>query len=345
MPSLSPAAVPGKCLVSSGSRKEKNFQKTLAKLAPLVSAVILVFLYRDVSPGSLLSALSKISVAWAVVFVFLSSMEPILRGLRWSTLLGGAPASSSVKSLYIAKAVNNLLPLRAGDAIRAQFAHDRMRIPYSGSAASLIAELAIDLFVLCVLGLGFALFTTHLHPLLLPISAAGAISIAAVALLLPWWTARNRTRERGVIRGFLHRTVGKISGLVSGKRRLQAVFWSILIWAHALAASYCGLRMCLPVVTLQGTLASILFVYLSVAVPSAPGFIGTYHAAVVGSMAIMGYSIIDYPAVPVVIHALQMIPQTLIGLASGFRYIAGNDWRSAFLKLRDARRETREVSE
>jgi uncharacterized membrane protein YbhN (UPF0104 family) len=135
----------------------------------------------------------------------------------------------------------------------------------------------------------------------------------------------------------LHKVLWHASSIVSGPSGRRSVAWSLVIWTHAVAASYCGLRMCLPIVTFEGVLASIVFVYFSVLIPSAPGFMGTYHAAVAGSMALMGYGLKEYPLAPVLIHGLQYLPQTAIGLLAGLRYLSSNNWREALSSLRRTR--------
>jgi len=311
-------------------------------LPAAVSAGILVLLYRGVSWNSTSAAVSSVDIPWAVAFVVLSAVEPVPRGLRWNDLTGAADRKGSIRALYIAKATNNLLPLRAGDAIRAQYARDRLAVPYSRSAASLVAELAIDLFVLCLLGLCFAALSLEGRVPVLAVCAAGAAGIVSGVLVLGRWAGRPEGSGRGRVGSFLAGTARHVSAMFSGRSGRAALRWTPVIWAHAFVTSYCGLRMCLPSVSPEGALASILFVYLSVIVPSAPGFVGTYHAAVAGSMAVMGYRLVDNPLAPLLIHVLQLIPQTVIGLTAGLSYLVANDWRASLAKFKMVRPDLRE---
>lgn len=308
----------------------------------VISAAILWFLYRNASTEAIRTGLVGVRWPWLAGFLLLSLAEPILRGLRWREFTNSCGRFACIKAMFIGKATNNLLPFRAGDAIRAQYSRDVMGVPYSRSVASLFAEMAADGFVLCILGLCFAILTSYGNPAIIAAFGGGAgLVVLAVAIL----AIRRRSEVRspsGRVRLLLHKISLHVSSIASGSSRWRATAWSLAIWAHAIAASYCGLRMCLPTVTPGGVLASIVFVYFSVLIPSAPGFMGTYHAAVAGSMALMGYGLEEYPLAPVLIHGLQYIPQTAIGLMFGLRYMSGNNWREALSSLRRTRATLRE---
>jgi uncharacterized protein YlzI (FlbEa/FlbD family) len=59
-------------------------------------------------------------------------------------------------------------------------------------------------------------------------------------------------------------------------------------------------------------------------------------------MAVMGYSLQDYPLAPLLIHILQLVPQTAIGLVAGLRYILGNDWRESLARFHQVRSSLQE---
>jgi len=307
-----------------------------------VSLAILILLYRGIPARSLLEGLARIDLRWAAAYVILSALEPLLRGARWNDLIDARNRAGSIRAVYIAKATNNILPLRAGDAVRAQFARDLLGVSYSRSVVSLLAELAMDLFFLCLLGTAFALLWSKGRAGMALACAGGIVAVASVVLAL--W--KRPGSGPGAHAGGLRRLAGMVrwraGSIVSGPGGRKALGWSVLLWTYTVAMTFCGLRMCLPSVTVEGAVAAIVFVYLSVLVPSAPGFIGTYHAAIAGSMALMGYPLEAYPLAPLLVHLLQFLPQTIIGLAAGLRYLLGNDWRESLSRLRQARLSLRE---
>jgi len=302
----------------------------------LVSLILLFIIYRHIDFLQLVSSIKSAKVTWVVIYVLLSSVEPLIRGWRWSFLVRSSSKSITVKGLFIAKAGNNLLPFRMGDAVRTQYIKDKAGIPYSTTAASIIAETALDLAMLGLFVLVFALFVASTKGMLL--SLILLIGVPASFLLLVKGKAMIprfvRESKLFVIASIL---MGRLRLIIRNKNRIAVLMISALLWCVTLSASYAGLMMFLPEVGFMGVISAIVFVYFSVLVPSAPGFVGTYHAALAGTLAIMGYSIAEYPAVPIVLHLLQLVPQTLIGLVFGIRYIFSNDWKNALDGLKGAR--------
>jgi uncharacterized membrane protein YbhN (UPF0104 family) len=52
---------------------------------------------------------------------------------------------------------------------------------------------------------------------------------------------------------------------------------------------------------------------VSVSIPSAPGFIGVFHAAAAVALGILGVARAEAVGYAVVLHAVQFVPVTLIG--------------------------------
>jgi hypothetical protein len=273
----------------------------------------------------------------AGLYVLLSTIEPLLRGLRWSILTGSSSRGPAIRGLYIAKAGNNLLPLRMGDALRAQYIRDKAGVPYTRSVASILAESVLDLCLLGLLVLVYAVLAASSRGLVYGIVMLVALPAGAwLAFLAVKRVVSGRSPGSGIA-GTISRVIHHLSGILGGGRAPALVSSTVVLWALTLVTSWCGLRIFLPHVTLLGVLSTIVFVYLSVLVPSAPGFVGTYHAAIAGSLAVMGFSLSEYPAAPVLIHLLQFLPHTLIGIALGVRYLFSNDWgrvRSDFAEVR-----------
>ncbi len=311
----------------SGVRRGMRLLGTV--LPVLVSLAILVLLYRRVDLDSLVAGLRSGSPPWVLSYVLMSAVEPVLRGIRWALLSGARPFSISVRGLFIAKAGNNLLPLRMGDAVRSQYIRDKAGVPYSRSAASILAESVLDLAMLGVLVLAYAAAAVSTRGLLYGLGMLVVLPMAIVAVIAAEKRRKHSIAREGGLVSLVHKVAGHLSVMMRGRRAPFVLAATALVWIHALATSWCGLRAFLPTVTPLGMIATIVFVYLSVLVPSAPGFVGTYHAAVAGSLALMGYNLASYPAAPIAIHLLQFLPQTLIGILLGLRYLFSNDWRKA----------------
>ncbi len=209
----------------------------------------------------------------------------------------------------MAKAGNNLLPLRMGDAVRAQYLKDKAGVPYSKAVASIFAE-SPGLLFLGAIVLFFALFAASRKGDLL----AGALC---------WGCLWRFWQHQGVGRGSRQVSQGRSAGGSRFRRAPPETAFPKPVqgsgsslhhpfWMLTLAASYCGLRSCcLRSAVGSGILDRLRVLFHPGAV--GPGFIGTYHAAMAGSLAVMGYDLAAYPAVPIAVHLLQFIPQTALG--------------------------------
>ena len=301
-----------------------------------VSILILYLMYSKIDPGSLLSGLSRIDARWAAAYVAMACMEPLVRALRWRALLGSGPFGTVAGGMYTGKACNNLFPLRMGDAVRVQYLRDRAGLPYRRTVASLIGETMMDLAFLALTGILFALLAINRYGRILTIALIVLLAIGLLSALAVFYS-RRKGGTAGISR-VLHTLSTQMGEMASGARGVRILAATLLLWGYTIAASYCGLRMMLPSVSAVGVLGSIALVYFAAMIPSAPGFIGSYHAAVATSLGLMGYSFSEYASLPIVVHALQFIPQVLIGLSTGMKYLHANDWRRAYVEFDTARR-------
>jgi glycosyltransferase 2 family protein len=308
-----------------------------------VSVIILILLYSRIDPRQLVSSISLIDPGWTAVYVVLACLEPLVRAARWRALLGVGSFGPIAGGMYIGKACNNLFPLRMGDAVRVQYLRDRAGLPYRRTVASLIGETLMDLAFLALIGAVFALLAMREYGRILSIALVvlAAIALASTAVIL-----HSRRKKPGTgIPGLLHALSTQMREMSSGHRGLRVLGSTLCLWIYTIVTAYCGLRIMLPSVSAIGVLGSIVLVYFAALIPSAPGFIGSYHAAVATSLGLMGYAFADYASLPIIVHALQFIPQVLIGLMIGMKYMHGNDWRRAYTDFNTARRRLMKGSE
>ena len=304
-------------------RKRSELFKSL--LPFLISCLILYFLFHKSSFASAFSNLKGASFIWVSSYFIMAAVEPVIRGVRWHYLLRQGNISTAVRGIYISKAGNNLLPFRIGDLVRTQYVKDMNAIPYSISISSILVEIFLDLLCLAILAIGYTIFDPSF-------SSIGYImlSILLIVGLLCFILFKSNLLQKyagsNKIVFMLLRTLNGVYEVVRSKNILPVLLVTFLLWCFTILLSFTALRMLLPDVTFSGVVATIVFTYLAATIPSAPGFIGTYHAAIAAGILVMGYSISDYPAVPILVHIVQYIPQTIIGSLLGFNYLFKKDW-------------------
>ena len=231
-------------------------------------------------------------------------------------------------------AVNNVLPGRIGDFLRARWLGRAAHMAAGRSFGTVILDRAFDLVVLVgVLVVGIAAVASS--EWLVQLAAAGAVvvlGLAGVVLFSRSYIGRRERgrRERGLVRRLVRDTVERLAEPL-GRRSL--IVWLALslgawgFWAGAalLLARSLGIEL---------SVAEALFVTavlnLGSAVPSSPGYVGTYEWLGVASLGLLGIDNEPALAFTILLHAAWYAPTTLFGaVALGTRGIVELRCRSA----------------
>jgi uncharacterized protein (TIRG00374 family) len=241
------------------------------------------------------------------------------RAERWYELLrhnGARPRRADAYALLaVAYAGNNVLPARAGDALRVVLLTPRARTDARTVIGTIVAERVLDVVVL--LGLFVALAYGVLGGIQMP--SAGRLVLAALVLGAVLALAAGTALVLHH-RGHLQRVIAFLAPMAEATRRLRGdhgrelLAWTLLVWALEwaawwLTAGAAGLQLgVLDVGYLLG-LASIF-----VLIPSGPGFVGTFDAAIVFGVRAVGRSGTQALSFLLLLRFVVTIPITVIGL-------------------------------
>jgi uncharacterized membrane protein YbhN (UPF0104 family) len=239
----------------------------------------------------------------------------LLRGWRWGLLVGAvAPdvrPSACIGPAMAGWALNNLLPLRAGDMWRL----GAVPAPAAAVAGTLIVERLLDLAAV----LALAAFAAALAPLAAGFGpalavVAGIVVIGVIGLLAAagplgrrW---HGRTAWRGVLGGMLAAADRCLTprGLVL-TAGVTAVAWGCEALAIALAAQAVGLAAGPAQAAAAGAAGT-----LATAIPAAPGHLGTWDLAVAGTWMAAGHPAALAAGAALVAHAVLWLTATIAGL-------------------------------
>lgn len=304
----------------------------------LVSAALLLWVLRDVSPAIVWTELSR-SNPWLFFWstVAATIIFPI-RALRWRVILEpvapGIPFGPLWRATAIGMMINNVLPARAGELARA-FALTREvpRVSLSTSVASLVVDRLFDAVVL--LALGLVAFMDPAFPANAKIGgqpladwALGGIALTgallAIVYLLVFFPRAlivtfeifsrrisPKLEERG--RVALQRFSDGLSVMRSPRRFFLVFLWTLVHWLISGLGTWLGFLA----VGIDLPFSAALFVQtvtgFGVALPSAPGFFGVFEAIAVLTLAVYGVSAALATTWAIGFHILTFIPITLIG--------------------------------
>jgi glycosyltransferase 2 family protein len=246
--------------------------------------------------------------------IALYALATAVRAVRWQRLLedeGGTPPGADTAALTcVGYAVNNVLPARAGDAVRAV-----LMAPLAGTSirtviGTLLAERVLDVAVLVVL------FIVVGYGLLGEVGAGKVeiVLVAAVAAALlagvAWRLARRNAR--------LHAFAAPIASATLGLRRahhglpllgLTLLIWAIetAVWMSTAAAVGFGMN------PIEGLYIVALASVFSM-IPSGPAYAGTQDAAAILGIKALGGTGAEAVAYIVMLRFVIVVPITLVGL-------------------------------
>jgi uncharacterized membrane protein YbhN (UPF0104 family) len=178
---------------------------------------------------------------------------------------------------YLANAV---LPGRLGELARALVVSRREAVPFSGVAASVVVERAVDLIALAGLASGaLALSGSDWALPFAGLAAAIAVVIglgSRAPLLARFLPTRTPSRLGDGIRSFLRSVAAIRLPVLAGAAALSAVAWLGDTMLVLLVSRALGLDISIPAAVAIGLGGS-----LGTALPAAPGYLATYELGAV----------------------------------------------------------------
>ncbi|MEX2530124.1 MAG: lysylphosphatidylglycerol synthase transmembrane domain-containing protein [Gemmatimonadota bacterium] len=310
-----------------------------AVLGIAVSAILIWWVLRGVDLGQVWTEIRGAHWGLLLAAIAVATSGFAVRAMRWKLLLHPLRAGTGFRSRFAAVNIgfsaNNLLPARVGEFARAWSISRMEPVTASGAFGTLVVERFLDAIAVCALILVAVLhpdFPTDAtiagRPLASWIAAlAGLLGGLLVLVLILLFLPGVFLRIAGAAPRFLpgrtgERFVAMLEGFLSGLDSLRnprllagALVWSFGFWGWNAVSFWLAFHA----FGIDQGYAAALFVQgiiaLGVAVPSAPGFFGTFHAAaVVALQEVFGVASGPTLAFAFGYHLGGFVPVTLMGL-------------------------------
>ena len=250
------------------------------------------------------------------------ALGTIARAFRWHLLMrrAGSTPAASAEAIFVSAFFSGLLPFRAGEAARVVYFSRRTGAPLTAAAAALLVERVLDVATLALLALVLLPSRTQLPELALSPWGFGGVVAAAVAAMVAaaWWMRRPdepRDRVPCHISGLeLETRYGRLFRswrrpvIPRGWQFLSLAAWPLNAIPVVLVFRAAGISL-----TFQNGLIILLAMTLAIALPSTPGFVGTFHAGFVLGAQAVGVSRVVAAPVALVTHLFFQIPFILAG--------------------------------
>ena len=298
-----------------------------------VSVAVLGWALYQVDLAEVVRVLRRFGAWWAVPMLFLYLSSFLIRGVRWRLLLQPVETvswSTSTGVIFSGYMANNLLPLRLGEIIRALVLSQVTSARLEETLSTIMLERVFDGLVLSAMiaiilvsgtGLeaeGLILYTGTISALVF----IGVLLCAIIARLFPqvilngvesaldWVSIVGKEESLDAVRSLLQ----GLSSLALDKRLLAILSLSAVVWILEGGMFWVGLKAFSLDAGMETAFLTLAFVNLSILVPSAPGYVGIFQGATILAFGAFGLPEEIALSYSVVVHFLQYVSVTVIGL-------------------------------
>jgi len=297
----------------------------------LISGVLLWLASRGVDWPSLSRAFTTVSwLSCGIATVFLLA-NLMMRAVRWRVILAPVrklPLLEVFAYSEIGYMANNVLPLRAGEVVRAVLMGRKHGMSKSAVFATVAVERVLDILSLLAFVLVLASIMEIPQAIKQSIFVGEIMAVLAVATL--WvmsWQEGRVERFVHAVSAFLPRPLRRrvtapligftqgLQALQSGERMLSSVACSLAAWMLALFEVLFIFKGFGLALSWHAGVFVIVVLNLGIMIPSSPGFIGVAHFLVVLALSFFAVNRAEALSVALVMHGLSFVLNIVLGLA------------------------------
>ncbi|MGH3134047.1 MAG: lysylphosphatidylglycerol synthase transmembrane domain-containing protein [Gaiellaceae bacterium] len=306
-------------------RSDRRVLVALALGLP-ISAVFLWLAIRNADLALVRRILEDARLGFVALAILAIAAMYGLQAVRWRMVAASPQVRLArfYEMVVSGVACNNVLPARLGDLLRARWVAVEARMPSGRGLGTVVLDRGCDvaaLFVLLIIGL--AAVATSAWLVRIAVGAAAVLAgLGAAVLFSRAYTGRRERgrRQRGLVRRVLRDTAEALAEPIGGRRPVAWIALSLGAWTvWAVAAIFVGRSLGLELSLLDAVFVAAVM-NLGVAIPSSPGFVGTYEWLGVAALGLLGIGSEEALAFSILLHACWYVPTTLGGgIALGTR--------------------------
>jgi len=312
---------------------EGGSMKNLIKIGTgfVITVFFLYLSFRDIEVSQLVTGMARFRWLYLLPVLFCFFLSFWIRAVRWRYIVRHATdirSHVSFEIIMVGFMVNNVLPVRIGEFVRAYLLGKRQNISKSLSLATVALERICDGYALVLfLALGL-LFVDDVQKWLIRLAFTAAAFYTAVfvfMVLLNRFTEKFTRLVGRVSRIFGEKISYKINELLFSFSRgldlLRSIgglvivgLLSILVWlifAVSVFGMIRGADLPLPFVS---TFSFLGILALGITIPSSPGYVGTVQYFSILALGFWGIEKTTALSFSIIYHAINYFPVTILGL-------------------------------
>jgi len=289
-------------------------KKWLNIIIGLIVSVLFVYLaFRRVHVDEIIYSLKNINYIWLIPNIILVIVTMLIRAERWRYLLKSIKnysARTVFPSVMIGFMANNILPVRLGEFIRAYSLGVKSGESRSSIFATVVIERIFDSLALLAIFWLTILFVPF-PPIVKKFGLFTAMINAAIIIFLIILKEKDNSLINGIMKifsflpkGLLAKSRDILTKFANGLKIFDhlktlgiVTVWSIVLWVITALSNYFIFMAFGLYPNIVASFILLLFVAAGVMLPSAPGFIGVFQAAIIGAFGLLNQlGIIGYQA-------------------------------------------------
>jgi uncharacterized protein (TIRG00374 family) len=295
----------------------------------VISAVALFLVLQTIDLAQAVDVIGNANPVPLVAIVGVVAVQVALRAVRWSLLLpdrpegGRIPFQRLIPPLLVGYLGNAILPARLGEPMRAVIASRTERVGVPESLGSVLVERVVDVATLAPIAFIAALLVDAppLVTQVLGIVAVGGITIVLVLTTIGVMPLVKLADGLGLskrprIRQLIARFADSLGGPSRRPAILVAVGISSAAWLLDATSFWLAATAVEAGVSYPGAMLIDGVSVLGTAVPSAPGYVGTFELAGAGMAGALGVAAAPAFALTLLVHVMTLAPLAIGGAIS-----------------------------
>lgn len=295
----------------------------------VISLVALYSAFQGFNLADVWSALGAVRWLFFLLMIVPYVLTFLTKVWRWRTLFHPDEARTPFSLLFSTLMISYIpLPFRLGEVARGVVASARSGIPAPRVFSTILVEKVLDVLTLLLLlgiSLPFVPLPSDFDQKPLIVLGIGVLVVAIVLLILvvkpdiarkliSVFASRlpDRIGNR-VAEGAEHALQG-LAPLANPKISVQVGLWSLATWTINMLTVYLMLLAFNVEVTPVVAIVLVVVTNLSMAIPSAPGYVGIFEYSVVLVLTTLGQPQAASQAFAIIYHFVGLVPVALLGV-------------------------------
>lgn len=318
-----------------------------ALIGLVISAVCIAIVLHGIEWSAVGEALRRTNLLLLFPALGFLGLMFLMRAYRWQRLVEpivALPLRPFWTASLIGFMANDVLPLRMGELVRAYALAHLTSVRVSTAFATTVLERVWDTVSIGILTVfTFSRFSLPVWVMrtnwvvlgvCVVVLAGGAWLVRHGGLRAAWLPSRFTVVVEHLVSGL--RSLNSISAL------LWVVFLSFAVWFAVVGYYWVLLRACGFVLPFEAALLVTVFTVFAVAIPAAPGFVGTFQYAVVLALSFFSVPKAEALGFSIIAHVAQLAPVILAGLIALVRARLPL-WPSRLVSVEEVQRSSEEV--